>query len=413
MCLTMSNVYNDFIYQTVKNHSPMTAMILKKETDRQDNAIELIASENYPSEAVMAACGSIMMCKYTEGYSPNKALGRKARYYGGCENFDAIEDYGIKVFQRLFDTDYYFNLQPHSGSNANFIAYASVLNIGDSLLSMSMDAGAHLTHSSPVSFVSKMYNVCTYGVNKKGFLDYDKIEQTAKDIRPKAIMCGASAYPRKIDFAKLREIADSINAYLIADVAHISTLCASGEHISPFGYAHIITFTTQKIFRGPRGGIIACVPELAKKVDSACFPFAQGGSLQNAILGKVIAAEEACKPEYKEYIHQVVRNSKAMCDEFIRLGYDIVTGGTENHLFMIDFSKTHPNLTGKMVQDELDKHGITLNKNCVPGEKRSPTEASGVRIGTAAMTTKGFTEKDFVKTAQEIDKIIRNMENED
>lgn len=405
----MSKEYNDFILKTVKKTSPKVAKILEAEMKRQDETIELIASENFPSDAALAACGSIMSCKYTEGYPANKIVGNSGRYYGGCQFYDELELYGDEVFKKAFNTDYYFNLQPSSGSNANCIAYSAVLNVGDKVLSMSMNSGAHLTHSSPVSFVSKLYDVSTYGTDANGFIDYDEVMRIAQEVKPKAIMCGASAYPREIDFSKFREIADAVDAYLIADIAHISGLVIAGDHMSPFGYADIVTFTTHKTFRSVRGGVVACHPELAKKIDSSCFPRWQGGSLQNAIMGKVISAEEACTDTYKEYIHNVVKNTKRMCEEFISLGYDVTTGGTDNHLFMVDFTRTHPNLTGLAVQEELDKHNITINKNCVPCEKRSPKETSGIRIGCAAMTTKGFTEQDFVETAHKIDAIIRNM----
>lgn len=403
----MSREYNEFILNTVKKTSPKVASILEAEMERQDVTIELIASENFPSDAALAACGSIMSCKYTEGYPNHKEVGNQGRYYGGCQYYDELELYGNEVFQKAFNTDYYFNLQPSSGSNANCIAYSAILNVGDTVLSMSMNAGAHLTHSSPVSFVSKLYDVHTYGTDQNGFIDYDEVLRIAKEVKPKAIMCGASAYPREIDFSKFREIADAVGAYLIADIAHISGLVISGDHMSPFGYADIITFTTHKTFRSIRGGVVACTPDLAKKIDSSCFPRWQGGSLQNAIMGKVISAEEACTEEYKEYIHNVVLNTKAMCHEFIKMGYDVVTGGTDNHLFLLDFSKTHPALTGRQVQDELDKHHITVNKNCIPNETRSPKETSGIRIGCAAMTTKGYTAKDFVEVAHKIDEIIR------
>jgi len=402
----MSKEYNEFILKTIRSASPVVAGILEKEMDRQEKTIELIASENFPSDASLAGCGSIMSCKYTEGY-PSR------RYYGGCQYYDELERYGESVFQKAFNTDYHFNLQPHSGSNANCIAYSSVLNLGDTILAMSMDCGAHLTHSSPASFVSKMYDVYTYGTDSNGFIDYDDLEERIHEYEPKAIVCGASAYPREIDFQRIREICDTANAYMIADIAHISGLVISGDHQSPFGLADIVTFTTQKTFRSVRGGVVACKQEISNRVDSACFPRWQGGAMQNAIMGKVISAEEACKDDYKEYIHQVVRNSKAMCDEFIRLGYDAVTGGTDNHMFLLDFTKTHPNLTGKAVQDMLDEHMITLNKNGVPNDRRKPMETSGVRIGLPAMTTRGWKEIDAIECARVIDGLIRKLDQQD
>lgn len=402
----MSKEYNNYILNTLGNSRVTT--ILKKEIMRQDNNVELIASENYPSDAVMAAAGSIFCAKYTEGYPAKKEIGNKGRYYGSCQFYDELELYGVKIFQHLFSApDYYFNLQPHSGSNANCIAYSSVLNISDTILAMGMSSGAHLTHSSTASFVSKLYDVHTYGCGSDYVLDYDEIRQTALDIKPKLIVCGGSAFPNKIDFRKFKEIANACGAYLMADISHISTLCAYGLHISPFELCDLITFTTQKIFRGNRGGVIACKQELAKKVDSACFPRWQGGALQNMVASKVVAAEEACANEYEQYINQVVRNAKAMRDEFANLGYDV--SPTQTHMFLIDLTNTHPHLTGKMVQDELDRHDITLNKNTVPNEQRSPMQASGLRIGTPAMTTRGWKEQDFIDCAHKIDGIIKGM----
>ena len=402
----MSKGYNNYILNALGN-SPVAA-ILKKEMARQDSNVELIASENYPSDAVMAAAGSIFCAKYTEGYPSAKEIGNKGRYYGSCQFYDELELYGVQVFQRLFNApDYYFNLQPHSGSNANCIAYSSVLDIGDTILAMDMSSGAHLTHSSAASFVSKLYDVHTYGCDSNYALDYDKIKQVALDIRPKLIVCGGSAFPNEIDFRRFREIADACGAYLMADIAHISTLCAYGLHRNPFGLCDLITFTTQKIFRGNRGGVVACKQGLAKKVDSACFPRWQGGALQNMVAAKVIAAEGACTKEYDEYVHQVVKNAKAMRDEFAKMGYDV--SPTQTHLFLIDLTRTHPHLTGKMVQDELDRHGITLNKNTVPNDQRGPMQTSGLRIGTPAMTTKGWAEQDFIECAHNIDAIIGKM----
>ena len=402
----MSKEYNTCVLNTLGN-SPV-ATILKKEMARQDRNVELIASENYPSDAVMAAAGSIFCAKYTEGYPAAKEIGNNGRYYGSCQFYDELELYGVQVFQQLFNApDYYFNLQPHSGSNANCIAYSSVLDIGDTILAMDMSSGAHLTHSSAASFVSKLYDVHTYGCDADYALDYDKIKQVALDISPKLIVCGGSAFPNGIDFRRFREIADACGAYLMADIAHISTLCAYGLHSNPFGLCDLITFTTQKIFRGNRGGVVACKQSLAKKVDSACFPRWQGGALQNMVAAKVIAAEEACTKEYDDYVHQVVKNAKAMRDEFAKMGYDV--SPTQTHMFLINLTHTHPHLTGKMVQDELDRHGITLNKNTVPNDQRGPMQTSGLRIGTPAMTTKGWVEQDFIECAHNIDAIIGKM----
>ena len=408
--------YNDYIYDTILSVSPRVAEILGNEMDRQEENCELIASENFVSDAVLAAVGSCFTNKYAEGYPTIRHSGREGRYYGGTQNVDKLEEYCCKKWREVFNTDYHVNVQPHSGSQANFAAYMSVLELGDTILSMSLENGGHLTHGSPVNFSGKLFNMVFYDVDKNGFIDYFDLAQKIAIYNPKLVLAGASAYPRIIDFKRIKELIDGVSdkygrtsPYFMVDMSHIAGLVAAGDHPSPFELADIITTTTHKTLRGPRGGLIFCKPELAKKVDGAVFPGNQGGPLEHVIAGKAIAAEEDCTPEYKEYIHQVVRNSKAMCDKFIELGYDITTGGTDNHLFLLDFSKTHPNLTGKMVQDELDKHHITLNKNCVPNEKRSPVQASGVRIGTAAMTTKGYKEQYFIDKAVEIDNIISHL----
>lgn len=408
--------YNDYIYDTIVSASPRVAEILCNEMDRQEENCELIASENFVSDAVLAAVGSCFTNKYAEGYPTNRYSGREGRYYGGTQNVDELEEYCCNKWREVFNTDYHVNVQPHSGSQANFAAYMSVLNPGDTILSMSLENGAHLTHGSSVNFSGKLFNMVFYDVDKNGFIDYFDLAQKIAIYNPKLVLAGASAYPRIIDFKRIKELIDGVSdkygrtsPYFMVDMSHIAGLVAAGDHPSPFELADIITTTTHKTLRGPRGGLIFCKPELANKVDGAVFPGSQGGPLEHVIAGKAIAAEEACTTEYKEYIHQVVRNSKAMCNKFIELGYDITTGGTDNHLFLLDFSKTHPNLTGKMVQDELDKHHITLNKNCVPNEKRSPVQASGVRIGTAAMTTKGYKEQYFIDKAVEIDNIISHL----
>ena len=408
--------YNDYIYDTIVSASPRVAEILGNEIDRQEENCELIASENFVSDAVLAAVGSCFTNKYAEGYPTSRHSGREGRYYGGTQNVDELEEYCCKKWREVFNTDYHVNVQPHSGSQANFAAYMSVLEPGDTILSMSLENGGHLTHGSPVNFSGKLFNMVFYDVDKNGFIDYFDLAQKIAIYNPKLVLAGASAYPRIIDFKRIKELIDGVSdkygrtsPYFMVDMSHIAGLVAAGDHPSPFELADIITTTTHKTLRGPRGGLIFCKPELAKKVDGAVFPGSQGGPLEHVIAGKAIAAEEACTPEYKEYIHQVVRNCKAMCNKFIALGYDITTGGTDNHLFLLDFSKTHPNLTGKMVQDELDKRHITLNKNCIPNEKRSPVQSSGVRIGTAAMTTKGYKEQYFIDKAVEIDNIISHL----
>ena len=297
----------------------------------------------------------------------------------------------------------------NSGSSANLAAYMSVLKPGDTILAMSLNNGGHLTHGSPVNFSGKLFHMEFYGVDENGFIDYEDVRRKARECRPQLILAGASAYSRIIDFPAFADAAREAGAYFMVDMAHIAGLVAAGDHPSPFGLADIITTTTHKTLRGTRSGLIFCRPELAKRVDSAVFPGCQGGALQHVIAGKAVTAEEASTEEFREYIHAVVRNCKAMCDEFISMGYKVVTGGTDNHLFLLDLTDT--GLTGKAVQDELDRHGITLNKNCVPNETRSPQQTSGVRIGTAAMTTKGYTEQDFIAVARQIDRIIRDMQD--
>lgn len=381
--------------------------IIEKEAARQNENIELIASENFVSDDVLRAVGSCLTNKYSEGYAAVRPQGSKGRYYGGCEYVDELEEYCCRKWKEVFGTDYHVNVQPHSGSQANMAAYLSVLTPGDTILAMDLNNGGHLTHGSPVNFSGKLFHVVFYDVDERGFIDMESVRKLAKEQMPKLILAGASAYSRIIDFAGFADIAREVGAYFMVDMSHIAGLVAAGDHPSPFGLADLITTTTHKTLRGTRGGLIFCKPELAKKVDSAVFPGTQGGPLQHIIAGKAVTAEEACAPEFKEYIHRVVKNCKAMCDEFIRLGYKVVTGGTDNHLFLLDLTDT--GLTGKQVQEELDRHHITVNKNCVPNETKSPQQTSGIRIGTAAMTTRGYTEADFVRVAGEIDKIIKEM----
>ena len=378
--------------------------LIEREKKRQDENIELIASENFVSEDVLRATGSVLTNKYSEGYPANRVSGNCGRYYGGCQIVDEIEEKCCALWKKVFNTDYHVNVQPHCGSTANFAAYFSVLNAGDTVLSMSLNNGAHLTHGSPVSFSGKLFNMVFYDVDDNGFIDMEDVRKKAEEHKPKLILAGASAYSRIIKFEEFAKIAKSVGAYFMVDMAHIAGLIAAGEHPTPFGYADLITTTTHKTLRGPRGGMIFCKTELAKKVDSAIFPFAQGGPLQHVIAAKAVAAEECLLPSYKEYIHQVVLNSKAMCEEFKKMGYKVVTGGTDNHLFMLDL--THKGITGIECQEMLDTHHITLNKNCIPNETRSPKVASGVRIGTAAMTTKGYKEKDFIEVAHKINDYI-------
>lgn len=383
--------------------------IIAAEQARQNSTVELIASENFVSENVMKAVGSCLTNKYSEGYPAQRPSGNRGRFYGGCQYVDELEEYCCRQWQAVFQTDYHVNVQPHSGSSANLAAYMSVLKPGDTILAMSLNNGGHLTHGSPVNFSGKLFHMEFYGVDENGFIDYEDVLRKARECRPQLILAGASAYSRIIDFPAFADAAREAGAYFMVDMAHIAGLVAAGDHPSPFGLADIITTTTHKTLRGTRGGLIFCKPELAKRVDSAVFPGCQGGALQHVIAGKAVTAEEASTEEFREYIHAVVRNCKAMCDEFISMGYKVVTGGTDNHLFLLDLTDT--GLTGKAVQNELDRHGITLNKNCVPNESRSPQQTSGVRIGTAAMTTKGYTEQDFIAVARQIDRIIRDMQD--
>ena len=383
--------------------------IIAAEQARQNSTVELIASENFVSENVMKAVGSCLTNKYSEGYPAQRPSGNRGRYYGGCQYVDELEEYCCHQWQAVFQTDYHVNVQPHSGSSANLAAYMSVLKPGDTILAMSLNNGGHLTHGSPMNFSGKLFHMEFYGVDENGFIDYEDVRRKARECRPQLILAGASAYSRIIDFPAFADAAREVGAYFMVDMAHIAGLVAAGDHPSPFGLADIITTTTHKTLRGTRSGLIFCRPELAKRVDSAVFPGCQGGALQHVIAGKAVTAEEASTEEFREYIHAVVRNCKAMCDEFISMGYKVVTGGTDNHLFLLDLTDT--GLTGKAVQDELDRHGITLNKNCVPNETRSPQQTSGVRIGTAAMTTKGYTEQDFIAVARQIDRIIRDMQD--
>ncbi|MBR6096404.1 MAG: serine hydroxymethyltransferase [Oscillospiraceae bacterium] len=383
---------------------------IARERARQERNIELIASENFVSENVLRAVGSVLTNKYSEGYPVERASGNRGRYYGGCEVINELEEYCCQQWKQVFSTDYHVNVQPHSGSQANMAAFLSVLTPGDRILSMRLDNGGHLTHGSPVNFSGKLFDMCFYGINDEGFIDMADVRAKALEQRPKLILAGASAYSRVIDFAAFAEIAKEVGAYFMVDMAHIAGLVAAGDHPSPFGYADLITTTTHKTLRGARGGLIFCRPELARKVDSAVFPGTQGGPLQHVIAGKAVAAEEAQTEDFRNYIHQVVKNCRAMAEEFSRMGYKVVTGGTDNHLFLLDLTDT--GLTGKAVQDELDRHGITLNKNAVPGETRSPQQCSGVRIGTAAMTTRGYKEADFIAVARKIDQVIRAMQAE-
>lgn len=388
--------------EVIKKVDPVVAESIEKELDRQRNTIELIASENFTSPAVMAACGSVLTNKYAEG-KPHK------RFYNGCENVDVIEELAQKRACELFKMDH-ANVQPHSGAQANMAVFMYALNIGDTVLGMDLSNGGHLSHGSPVNFSGINYNIVSYGVNDNGEIDYNEVEKLAKEHKPKLIIAGASNYSKIIDFKRFREIADMVGAYLMADIAHIAALVAGGVHPSPAGYAHFVTTTTHKTLRGPRGGIIMCDEEHAAGIDKAVFPGMQGGPLEHIIAGKAIALKEALDPSFKEYAAQIVKNAKALANGLMDEGMDIVGGCTENHLMTLDLRKF--NKTGKDIANVLEKVGITANKNTVPNDPQSPFVTSGVRLGAAAVTTRGFKEDDMVEVAKIIAGAVVASDNE-
>ena len=374
--------------------------IIEKEKQRQYDHLELIASENYVSPAVMQAVGSVLTNKYAEGY-PNK------RYYGGCEVVDMSEQLAIDRLKELFGCEH-ANVQPHSGANANFAVYVALLNPGDTILGMDLSNGGHLTHGAKVNVSGKIYNSVCYGVDENGLLDYKQVLRLAKEHKPKLIVAGASAYSRKIDFKKFRKIADEVGAYLMVDMAHIAGLVAAGLHPTPVGVADVVTSTTHKTLRGPRGGIIMCKQELAKKIDSAVFPGTQGGPLEHVIAGKAVSFKEALQKSFKTYQKQVIKNAKALANGLMERGVKLVSGGTDNHLMLIDLSDR--DITGKELETLLDKAYISANKNTVPNEQRSPFVTSGLRIGTPAVTTRGMKETEMEVIAECIADIINNKE---
>ena len=365
---------------------------IQAEYDRQSRNLELIASENIVSEPVMMAMGTVLTNKYAEGY-PGK------RYYGGCQYVDVAENIAIERAKKLFGCDY-ANVQPHSGAQANMAVFVAMLKPGDTAMGMSLDQGGHLTHGSPVNFSGMYFNIVSYGVNEEGFIDYDQVEKLAMEARPKLIIAGASAYGRTIDFKRFREIADQCGAYLMVDMAHIAGLVAAGLHSSPIPYADVVTTTTHKTLRGPRGGMILANREAAEKFNfnKAIFPGTQGGPLEHVIAAKAVCLGEAMKPEFKAYQGQVVKNAKALAAALQRQGFKILTGGTDNHLMLVDLRGM--DISGKELQNRCDEVYITLNKNAVPGDPRSPFVTSGVRIGTPAVTTRGLKEADMEKVAE-------------
>lgn len=374
---------------------------MKDELTRQREHIELIASENFVSDAVLAAMGSHLTNKYAEGY-PGK------RYYGGCQYVDVVEDLARERAKKLFGAEY-ANVQPHSGAQANMAVYFAMLNPGDTVMGMNLSHGGHLTHGSPVNMSGKYYNFVSYGVTDTDeIIDYDALEKQAIEVQPKLIVAGASAYPRTIDFARLREIADRVGCLLMVDMAHIAGLVAAGEHPSPIPYADFVTTTTHKTLRGPRGGLILCKEKYGKLIDKAIFPGTQGGPLEHVIAGKAVCLKEALSDDFKVYQHQIVLNAKAMAEEFVRQGIRLVSGGTDNHLMLLDLTGT--GVTGKALEALLGEANITVNKNTIPKETLSPFVTSGVRIGTPAVTTRGMKEPEMVLIAQLIAKIIREGE---
>ena len=375
---------------------------INAELQRQKEKIELIASENFVSDDVLEAMGSIMTNKYAEGY-PGK------RYYGGCQNVDIVENLARDRAKELFKAEH-VNVQPHSGSQANMAVYMSVLKPGDTILSMSLECGGHLTHGSPVSFSGKLYNIVHYGVNEEGYIDYDEVERLAREYEPKMIVAGASAYPRIIDFARFKDIAEEVGAFFMVDMAHIAGLVAAGLHPSPVPFADFVTATTHKTLRGPRGGLILCKEKYAKAIDKSVFPGVQGGPLEHVIAAKAVCFGEALKPEFHEYQKQVIKNAQVLAERLIVRGFDLVSGGTDNHLILVDLRSK--NITGKDAELLLDNVGVTVNKNAIPFDPEKPNTTSGIRIGTPAVTTRGMGEEEMRKIATIIDLVIRGEDSE-
>ena len=388
----------------LKTVDPEVAAAIDAELNRQRNKLELIASENIVSTAVMTAQGSVLTNKYAEGY-PGK------RYYGGCEHVDVVEQLAIDRAKELFGAGY-ANVQPHSGAQANMAVFFALLTPGDTVMGMNLTDGGHLTHGSPVNMSGKYFNIVPYGVSADTeALDYDEVQRIAEECKPKLIVAGASAYARTIDFPRMAEIAHSVGAYLMVDMAHIAGLVAAGYHPSPVPYADVVTTTTHKTLRGPRGGLILCKDaEFGQQFNKAIFPGIQGGPLMHVIAGKAVALKEALSPEFKEYAAQIIKNAKALADTLAADGFRIVSGGTDNHLMLVDL--TSKNITGKVAQNLLDEVGITANKNTIPFEKLSPFVTSGIRLGSPALTTRGFKEEDMVEVANIIALVLDNPEDE-
>ncbi len=390
-------------FDSIKITDEAVYEIIKEEHERQENNIELIASENFTSKAVMEAMGSFLTNKYAEGY-PSK------RYYGGCHVVDKVEDLARDRLLKIFGGDH-ANVQPHSGAQANMTVYLAVLQPGDTVLGMDLSHGGHLTHGSPVNFSGKLYNFVSYGVNKDTeTIDYEELRRLAIEKKPKLIVAGASAYPRIIDFKKLSEISEEVGSYLMVDMAHIAGLIAGGVHPSPVPYADFVTTTTHKTLRGPRGGAIICKEKFAKDIDKALFPGVQGGPLMHVIAGKAVCFGEALKDDFKDYAKQVVKNAAVLAEELTKYGFRLVSGGTDNHLMLLDLN--NKNITGKEAEQLLDSVGITANKNTIPFETRSPFVTSGIRIGTAAVTSRGFKEAEMKEIASYINFTIDNRDED-
>ncbi len=386
----------------LRSVDPSVAEAMEKELFRQRNNIELIASENIVSPAVLAAAGSVLTNKYAEGY-PGK------RYYGGCECVDIVENIAIERAKQIFGAEH-ANVQPHSGAQANTAVYLALLKPGDTVLGMSLAHGGHLTHGSPVNLSGLYYNFVSYGLNPETHrIDYDEVQKLAEQHKPKLIVAGASAYPRTIDFARFREIADSVGAYLMVDMAHIAGLVAAGLHPNPVPYAHVVTTTTHKTLRGPRGGMILCGEEFAKQINKAVFPGMQGGPLMHIIAAKAVCFGEVLTPAFKQYQEQIVKNAALLADNLVKGGFNLVSGGTDNHLMLVDLQNM--NLTGKEMEHRLDEVRITVNKNAVPNDPASPFVTSGIRIGTPAVTSRGFDQDDMVVIADCIRKVALSFED--
>ena len=389
-------------FEELKNYDTQVADACQLELERQQHNIELIASENIVSKAVLLAAGGVLTNKYAEGY-PGK------RYYGGCQCVDIVEEIGRERAKQLFGAEY-ANLQPHSGANANLAVFFALLNPGDTVMGMNLQQGGHLSHGSPVNISGKYFNIVPYGVNDETeMIDYDEMRRLALECKPKLIVVGASAYSRTIDFAKCREIADEVGAYLMVDMAHIAGLVAAGVHPSPVPYADVVTTTTHKTLRGPRGGMILCKEQYGKQIDKAVFPGTQGGPLMHIIAAKAVALGEAMTDEFKAYQQQIVKNAKVLCEELQKLGVKIVSDGTDNHLMLLNL--TNFGITGKELEHRLDEVHITANKNTIPNDPQSPFVTSGVRLGTPAVTSRGFKEEEMVKIAGWIKDTIVDFEN--